>query len=366
MKTLKDFKDELNKCSKCGLCEPACPLFKISPNDCVASKGKFIMLHGVTKGDLTLSKNINKYLDMCLRCGKCNHLCPSNIDIRQILNTAKYEYMKNTFCGRIICFLESKFIFNNFIKFISTLTSCFRPKFKNSNSYTTTVLYFKGCVNQMLPNTDKYLHKIFKNSDINIITKDFDCCGLPFLSDGNMERFMQVAEYNTELLTQDKHDYLITDCASCQHTINEYPKYINKEVIPSEKSINWGDLIAAKNIHFKFKKPTKVTFHKPCHLDNDNFLHHILKNCENVEYIEMDKYDDCCGFAGSFSIKNFQIFNKLSQEKAQNIAKTKADYVITTCPGCILGLKHGLNLIHKNIKVVSLLEFLSKADKITY
>ena len=71
MKKLKDFERELNKCSKCGLCQSACPLFKINPNDCIASKGKFIMLHGVTKGDLKLTKNINKYLDLCLKCGKC-------------------------------------------------------------------------------------------------------------------------------------------------------------------------------------------------------------------------------------------------------------------------------------------------------
>ena len=366
MKALKDFENELNKCSKCGLCEPACPLFKITPNDCVASKGKFIMLHGVTKGDLKLSKNINKYLDMCLRCGKCNHLCPSNIDIRQILNAAKYEYMKNSFWGHFIFLLESKYIFNNIIRLISNLTNCFRPKFKQFSNNTTTVLYFKGCVNQMFPNTDRYLYKIFKNAPINIITEDFDCCGLPLLSDGNMERFINAAEYNTKLINKNKYDYLITDCASCQHTINEYPKYINETVVPAEKSINWGDLIAAKNIHFKFNKPIKVTFHKPCHLDNDNFLHHILKNCENVEYIEMNNYDDCCGFAGSFSIKNFKTFNKIAKEKANNIINTKAEYVITTCPGCILGLKHGLNLTHKNIKVLSLLEFLAKADEITY
>ena len=38
MKELKDYKNEVNKCSKCGLCESICPLFKIDPNDCVATR----------------------------------------------------------------------------------------------------------------------------------------------------------------------------------------------------------------------------------------------------------------------------------------------------------------------------------------
>lgn len=366
MDTLKSFEKDLNKCSKCGLCEPVCPLFKIDPNECVASKGKFIMLHGVTKGDLKLSKNINRYIDMCLRCGKCNNFCPSDIDVCKILNCAKYEYMKDKFFGKILFFLESKFIFSNVIKTISHLTNMFRPKLKTTNlKNATKVLYFKGCVNQMLPNTDKYISKIFKNQPINIIEPDFDCCGLPFLSDGNMKRFIETAEYNTELINNTTYDYIITDCASCDHTLNEYHKYIANESVKNikpEKTINWGDLIAVQGIHFKYNKPIKVTFHKPCHLKNDAFFKQILKNCENVEYVEMENYDDCCGLAGSFAIKNTKMSVEIAKQKAINIKKTNADYVITTCPGCIIGLKYGLFLTKGKTKTLSLLEFLAKAD----
>ena len=54
----------------------------------------------------------------------------------------------------------------------------------------------------------------------------------------------------------------------------------------------------------KLKKPIKITFHKSCHLKNDLFVEKLFENCENVEYIKMDDYDACCGFAGSFGIKN--------------------------------------------------------------
>lgn len=361
MKELKDFEKDLNKCSKCGLCEIACPLFKLEPNDCVASKGKFIMLHGVAKGELKLSPKINSYIDMCLKCGKCDDFCPSGIDVCTILNTAKYEYSKNTFSGKLIHLLLSRPIFRTFVKLCETISKPYRPKFENKEK-TTTVAYFKGCVNQIFPNTDKYLAKIFKNSDVEIITPDFDCCGLPFLSEGAMERFIESAKYNISKLNFD-YDYLLADCASCQSTISEYSKYI--ENIDFEGKIhNWGDLIALKNLKFKFKNPIKITFHKPCHLKNDKFFKRIIDNCENVEYIQMEDYDGCCGFAGSFGIKNRNFSKQLSQIKTKNIAKTNADYVITTCPACILGIKQGLFLENNKTKVLSLLEFLSMADEI--
>lgn len=364
MNTLKDYEKELNKCSKCALCEQACPLYKLNPNDCVVSKGKFIMLHGVTKGDLKLSKNINKYIDMCLRCGKCNDFCPSGIDVCEILNCAKYEYMNDKLSGKIINFLESKLIFSNFIKIISKISNLCRPSIKPALNAEKNILYFKGCVNQMLPNTDRNLAKIFKNSSINIITPDFDCCGLPFLSDGNMKRFIETANHNLKLIENCNYDYLVTDCASCEYTLKEYPKYIEQQSsqINPEKFLNWGDIIAQENFRFKYKKQIKVTFHKPCHLADDKFLKQILNNCEKVEYIELPDYDECCGFAGSFSIKNPKMSAELAIQKAKNINKTGADYVITTCPGCILGLKYGLFLTKGKAKVISLLDFLAKAD----
>lgn len=362
MKCLKDFEADLNKCSKCGLCQSACPLFELTQNECVVSKGKFIMLHGVATGRLKLSKNINKYIDMCLKCGKCNKFCPSGIDVTQILSVAKYEYMRSTFWSKIINFLMSKYIFGTFLKFGQLISKPFRPEKSVKNG--VKVIYFKGCVNKICPRTDNYLNKIFKNHPIEILEPDFECCGLPFLSEGNLERFKQTAKYNSELLKGD-FDYLLTDCASCESTLSEYSKYFPEiKTVPDEKSVNWGNLIALKRIKFRFKKNITVTFHKPCHLKNDYFLTKILENCENVSYIEMDNYDSCCGFAGSFTIKNRKLSLKLFKKKAENIKKTNANFVITTCPACILGLNQGLLATGGKTKVVSLLEFLASADEI--
>lgn len=393
MKKLEDFKVEINKCSKCGLCQSVCPIYKLTGNDCAVSRGKFVMLDGVLKGDLKLNRNINKYLDLCLKCDKCSNFCPSSIDVCKILETAKYNYEKNTLWGKFIFLLESKYVFGNLLKLFKIIINS--PPLREEKQLIASeasnrdvgaeanklkLLYFKGCVNNIFPQTDKFLHKLFDNSDVEIIEKDFDCCGLPFLSSGNLERFEEVKKHNLELMNCD-FDYILTDCASCESTLKGYfqptrndvgqenPTY-DLSLRTSEKNvaipsfISLGELIANQNIKFKFEKPIKVTFHKPCHLENDDFWLKIIENCENVEYVKMKDYDECCGFSGEFAIKNHKISMQISKQKAQNAINTGADYVITTCPACVLGLKQGMLGIKKSPKVLSLSDFLNLAINI--
>lgn len=393
MKKLEDFKEEINKCSKCGLCQSVCPIYKLTGNDCAVSRGKFVMLDGVLKGDLKLNRNINKYLDLCLKCDKCSNFCPSSIDVCKILETAKYNYEKNTLWGKFIFFFESKYVFGNLLKLFKTLINphplregkqLFASEASNrdvgAEANKLKLLYFKGCVNNISPQTDKFLHKLFDNSDVEIIEKDFDCCGLPFLSSGNLERFEEVKKHNLELMNCD-FDYILTDCASCESTLKGYfqptkndvgqesPTYdlslrANEKSVTIPSFISLGELIANQNIKFKFEKPIKVTFHKPCHLENDDFWLKIIENCENVEYVKMKDYDECCGFSGEFAIKNHKISMQISKQKAQNAINTGADYVITTCPACVLGLKQGMLGIKKSPKVLSLSDFLNLAINI--
>ena len=376
MHKLEDFRNEINKCSKCGLCQSVCPIYKLTGNDCAVSRGKFIMLDGVLKGDLKLNKTINKYLDLCLKCDKCSNFCPSAIDVCKIFETAKYEYAQNSFWSKFVFFLESKFVFGNFLKFsqniqkimksthhhLQTGKQLFAPtaSIRDVGAKKTKkekLLYFKGCVNTIFPQTDNFLHKLFDNSNIEIIEKDFDCCGLPFLSSGNLERYEEVKAHNLSLMNCE-YDYILTDCASCESTLKKYFRSAQNDT----KFINLGELVARQNIKFKFKKPIKVTFHKPCHLENDDFWLKIIENCENVEYVKMNDYDECCGLSGEFALKNHKISLALAKQKAKNIVETEADYVVTTCPACVIGLKLGLLGVKKTPKVVSLSDFLSFAS----
>ena len=77
----------------------------------------------------------------------------------------------------------------------------------------------------------------------------------------------------------------------------------------------------------------------------------------------MKDFDECCGFAGSFALKNSNLSITLAQNKAKNIIETGADVVLTTCPACILGILRGFNH-RRHPKVMNVVDFLAQADEI--
>ncbi|HNW25600.1 MAG TPA: (Fe-S)-binding protein [Candidatus Gastranaerophilaceae bacterium] len=409
MKKLIDYKEEIQKCSKCGLCQSVCPVYKVTGNDCAVSRGKFIMLGGIIKGDLKLKKNVNKYLDMCLKCNACKDFCPSGIDAREIFTCAKCEYFEGA-NSKFVKILNSPPVFNLFLNSAKICTNTYRfLKFdrilklfypillksnfgkravlanefiaKNSNiltkctyspihlfTHSPKIIYFKGCVNEYLnPSVKNAAENVLKKMGVNVLDIKFQCCGLPFLSVGNAEQFKKQAEFNLAQIPDDfanEFDYFLTDCASCQDAFREYKKVIDDEKLMQkldkilEKSLNINEFIVKNTQKFVFDKKIKITFHKPCHLENIDFLQEFLSKAENVEYIEMKEFDSCCGFAGAFALNNDKISKEISSKKAKNAIETEADYILTSCPSCVLGLKQGLIENGKLIPVLNFVEFI--------
>lgn len=348
MKKLQDFEKEINKCSKCGLCQGVCPVFEATGNECAVSKGKFVMLSGVLKGDLKLSPKIDSYLDLCMKCGKCSNFCPAGIDVCEILQTAKYEYIKDTTSYKVLKIFHN--LFELAVGLGRRVSKPFRVK---SAKAQRQILYFKGCVNEVYPRTENSLKKILNKTGVELVDAPFFCCGLPFFSTGDFEKFEDVKWRNTELINASVSDYVLTDCASCESTLRSYGA-VTKTVLNAET------LLTELKLKFSFKKHYKIAFHKPCHMNNTGFLTLLKEDCENVEFIEIP--ETCCGLAGEFFIKNPKIAAQISKQRAQEIINSGAQIVVTSCPACVIGLKK--SLFGKNIKVMNIIDFLSKADEI--
>ena len=90
MENLKKLKNELNSCSKCGLCQAVCPVFQVTKNDCTSLRGKIILLNELLKKEQKPSKTLKLYMELCTNCGKCSDYCPVKIDVLKI-NEAFYK-----------------------------------------------------------------------------------------------------------------------------------------------------------------------------------------------------------------------------------------------------------------------------------
>ena len=327
MKTLFDCKEEIHSCSKCGLCQSVCPIYKITGNDCTVSRGHFIMLRGLINGELKMSKTINRYLDMCLKCGACSDFCPSGIDVVDIVALAKAEYFRfnryENFKSAIL-----NFVLNCLHKVNKLKTAC--HNIQSSRSFDKKVIYFGGC-----GGINNSAVKILNSMGIEVIAPNFECCGFPFFVKGDIERFKNYMESFYSVLEKYGDYDIVVNCATCEKTLKSYPKWHKgKEV----RIRNIFEYIRENNLSLELAKPKKVTYHKPCNLKNFENVKWILENTKNLEYIEMKDYDTCCGLEGVGNLKEHKIMSKLFSAKHKNIKDTGVKTVLTSCLACKITL----------------------------
>lgn len=353
MKDLKGFKNEIHKCSKCALCQAECPIYKITGNDCSVSRGLFVMLEGVIKGELELTKDLNRYLDLCLKCGACSKFCPSGIDVVDVIIAAKNEHLKKYPIEKLKTFLQKYFI----IGLIPKIASFFNKPIK-SKTFEKKVVFFGGCSAKL--KGKNAIIKILNKLQIEVLTPNFHCCGISYLVRGDLNEFNNSIKSYIKILKKTNIKEIVTTCASCEKSLKDYIKWADdedKEFLNSIQIKNIYEYLKEQKFNLTLKKSYKITYHKPCNIDNYVDIKIFLNNIQNLEYIEMDDFNKCCGLNGITKFKEYKIMKQIFKSKRNNIRKTGANIVLTSCLGCETALK-----IYSfgKYKVQDLIEFISK------
>lgn len=353
MKELKDFKEDIHKCSKCGLCQKDCPVYKVTGNDCSVSRGQFIMLKRFLNGDLKMTNGINRYLELCLKCGKCSQACPSGVDVVDIICSAKREYLKIHPFKKMRTQMQSLVLFD----FVPNLFGLFSKRSK-SKKFDKKVLYYGGCSSKYLGNSS--VIKVMNKMGIEVVAPNFSCCGLPFFTEGDFESFQKHMRSFIEIVKKHNLKDVVTACASCEKTIKDYIKWCDdddKRILAELNIKNIYEYLYENNFKLKLKQPLKVTYHRPCNEKHFEEVSYILNSTENLTYIEAKDYDKCCGLYGLFNPSDYKITSQIFKQKRDSVISAHADLVLTTCFGC----ETALNLYSfGKYKAEDLIGFLAK------
>lgn len=405
MKKLSDYKEDVYKCTRCGLCQSVCPVFEQTGLEGAVSRGKFTLLNGIINKDIKFTKKVSSYLDLCLNCNACSDFCPSEIKIEEILTAAKNEAFKKGFANPIkrliVMAFNSSFLLKlaKFGLFLYKKTGVIRiaeafsgflgnlglkikllnrwskvnieyKKMPQKTNNTLNVVYFAGCINTYVNSSViNAVKMVFDVNGIGYQAPDFECCGIPARSAGDVDSFVELAKKNLDKIP-DNIDYLVTDCASCGSVWEIYAEilegeYQQKALKIAEKAINLNVLLAKIDLFLPDYdgEKQKVTYHDPCHLIRFQKVKEeprvLLKNLPNVDFVEMQNADKCCGASGNFFICKEKISKEISKQKACNIIDTEAQMVSTSCPSCNIGLIQGLLEFDKDLPVYQPVELIA-------
>jgi hypothetical protein len=84
----------------------------------------------------------------------------------------------------------------------------------------------------------------------------------------------------------------------------------------------------------------------------------ILRSIVGAEFIELREANVCCGAAGTYSFKNYDLSIKVLARKMSNLGKTSADILVTSYPACVMQLSSGASQQKMPIRVLEIVELL--------
>jgi glycolate oxidase iron-sulfur subunit len=109
----------------------------------------------------------------------------------------------------------------------------------------------------------------------------------------------------------------------------------------------------------------RVTYHDPCHMSRYQNLvsepREIIQNIPGVEYRELPEAGWCCGAAGTYNLGYYSQSMQVLDRKMDNVKKTKADIVVTTCPACNIQLAYGSRRHGLDCEVLDIADLLDRA-----
>jgi glycolate oxidase iron-sulfur subunit len=412
----KDLLKEALKCVKCGACLAVCPIYKELLTEQNSPRGRSALGEEVGSKDLELTQKLVDIFTKCLTCGACEAVCTKGVPVTKIIYEMRemlYEkrrydkaihmiirlmynspqlfsiVLKNAAFFKPVIFEEKgengllkPRISLPFLKSSRTIPNI-KGKFFLDSAFDKVdtkkphIALFPGCIfNYLYPDIAKKSLNILKGlGKIVHVTDEQFCCGYPALSVGDMHNLKDNILKNIDILNETHPERIVVLCSSCSLMFKKYYPMIFEEDSEhiqdkvrkfSAKVIDFAVYLREhKDELFKFygkKEPLKATYHIPCHLNYGlkagNVIKEIFSGMENIQLIDPENPEMCCGYGGVFNMKYPDLSMKISDRKVYDILNTKADVVLTSCSGCIMQLSEALSRHDSKVKVKHISEII--------
>jgi L-lactate dehydrogenase complex protein LldE len=109
--------------------------------------------------------------------------------------------------------------------------------------------------------------------------------------------------------------------------------------------------------------PHRVTYHASCHslrsLHLGDTPFRLLRKVHGLELVDLPDLDQCCGFGGTFAIKNADVSSAMLADKAQSVLDTGAEVCTAVDNSCLMHLYGSLHRQRMNVKTAHLAEILA-------
>jgi L-lactate dehydrogenase complex protein LldE len=108
--------------------------------------------------------------------------------------------------------------------------------------------------------------------------------------------------------------------------------------------------------------PTKVTWHSSCHALREMHIiedsKSLIRQLQNVELVELQNEYECCGFGGTFAVKQPDISGAMVADKVADIHQTGASRLLAGDCGCLMNISGAMEYQNVPVKGQHFAEFI--------
>ncbi|WP_432074562.1 (Fe-S)-binding protein [Streptomyces wuyuanensis] len=245
------------------------------------------------------------------------------------------------------------------------------------------VALFVTCVNDTLyPRTGRAVVTLLERLGVEV---DFPqaqtCCGQPQFNTGyRHETEPLVRRYATVF---DGYDFVVTPSGSCAAMVRDnYPRIAAKAAaegrgaelaeaaalaVPKTYELTEFLVDVLEVVDVGAYYPHTVTYHPTCHglrlLDLGDRPRRLLEHVRGLELRELPGAEECCGFGGTFAVKNAAVSAAMGADKARDIVTTGADAVCTVDNSCLMHIGGTLTRMGSTVRPVHIAEILASTER---
>ena len=402
----------LLRCNKCGFCLAHCPVYKATGVEWAGARGRITLIRAALIEEELDIKELDDPVFNCLTCNACVDDCPAGVQTAEIIFNTREALHRPT---RMSSWIFRKLLASpsllqkaaNFLKFADTVglrpaarktglikligdagkAESMVPKVPSRNgldyiaqlvkkidSPKYRVAYFAGCyAANLAPGEAEAVIRVLEKHRVEVTVPRFACCGMPAPAYGEKESARSLARQNIAVAGRLDVDAIVTPCASCSSFLKDYGKLLAGDPEWEEKAQSFAEKVRDFSVFIiniglsremrEIKE--KITYHDPCHLGRYQKIklppRTILKSIPGAEFVELKEADACCGAAGSYALKNYDLSRRVLARKMDNVAGTGAGILVSSCPACVMQLSSGAKERRLPLKVTSIVELLDRA-----
>jgi glycolate oxidase iron-sulfur subunit len=369
------------KCVHCGLCNATCPTYQLLGDELDGPRGRIYLVKQLLEGhDVTDSTQL--HLDRCLTCRACETTCPSGVEYGRLLDIGRKvvdERIARPAATRTLRWILKEGLRSRWFGPALRVGQALRPLLPQSirnkiplrraavartvatDPKRRRVLMLEGCVQpSTAPNINRATLRVLAAAGIDAVSvAAAGCCGAIPLHlndhDGSLRDMRRNIDAWWPAIASGEAEAIIVNASGCAvcvkdygHALSKDPTYAAKATRVAALTRDLSELLADLAPLLKDKvrgDATRLAFHPPCTLQHGQrsvgIVETQLKALGFQVELAAEESHLCCGSAGTYSVLQPELAERLRDRKLKNLAALRADCIVSANIGCILHLQSG-------------------------